>query len=275
MMPLVYLVADHWSNFEDALYRAGVRRFFVTDVRFVKVFMDRGCDVVLDNGAYRFGRAMFSWSLLGARLGIKYVLPDVLGDPSKTVALHTRFADAVSERELSRGFVVLQGATFSENVRQLERLRELGIVKRYVALGGPKWLRRRAGYDKRLVSRLYRYVKRYGYHLHVLGRARKQCDSFDTASWGYRLLDQKLRGASYSIDPILRFIKRYEDGSAMPRFRVVVEVTCRDVLDYGALGKARCDAEAAASLVKKLLSASMFARPRGVSIRVIRVGEVG
>ena len=57
----------------------------------------------------------------------------------------------------------------------------------------------------------------------------------------------------------------------MPRFRVVVEVTCRDVLDYGVLGKARCDAEAAASLVKKLMGASMFARPRGVSIRVIRV----
>ena len=57
----------------------------------------------------------------------------------------------------------------------------------------------------------------------------------------------------------------------MPRFRVVVEVACRDVIDYGVLGRARCDAKAVANMVRTLLAASMFARPRGVSIRVVKV----
>jgi len=209
-MPLVYLVIDHWSNFEDLLYSVGVRRFFVTSPSALKIALEKGCDIIVDNGAYRYGCARLGWCLQAAKLGVKYILPDVLGDPKKTVELHIKFADMVGERELSNGFVVLQGATFEENVNQLEKLRELGIVKKYVAFGGPKELRRKKSLDEEIISKLYRYVKRYGYHFHVLGRARMCCDSFDTASWGYRMLDQKRNNNSYSIDPVLKFTRKYE-----------------------------------------------------------------
>jgi len=53
---------------------------------------------------------------------------------------------------------------------------------------------------------------------------------------------------------------------------VVVEVECvEDELSYGALGKARCTAEAALALVKNLVASSEFAKPRGVRVRVVGV----
>jgi len=56
------------------------------------------------------------------------------------------------------------------------------------------------------------------------------------------------------------------------RYRVVVEVECvEDELSYGALGKARCTAEAALALVKNLVASSEFAKPRGVRVRVVGV----
>ena len=209
-MPLVYLVIDHWSTFEEELYRSGVKRFFVTDLRALKPAVERGCDIIVDNGAYRYGRAIVSWSLYAARLGLKYILPDVLGDPARTIEMHARFANQVSEKELANGFVVLQGSSYQQCIEQLEKLRELGIVKKYVAFGGPRELRRLRSKDEKIVAKLHRYCRRRGYWLHVLGRARRHCDSFDTAGWGYRLLDQKLRGERYSIKPVLKFIERYE-----------------------------------------------------------------
>ena len=207
---MVYLVIDHWSIFEEQLLRVGVKRFFVTDLRALRFAVERGCDVIVDNGAYRFGRAVVSWSLCAARLGLKYVLPDVIGDPQRTIELHIRFAEMVSERELANGFVVLQASTFEQCIEQLEKLRELGIVKKYVAFGGPRELRKRRREDEKIIARLYAYLRKRGYWLHVLGRARRHCDSFDTASWGYRLLEQKLTGRNYDLKPILDFIKRYE-----------------------------------------------------------------
>jgi len=215
-MPLVYLVIDHWTPFVEELYRLGIRKFFVTDLRALGPALERGCDVIVDNGAYRSGSASFGMSLFAARRGLKYILPDVVGDPDATVEMHARFAEMVSERELANGFVVLQGATFEECERQLEKLRELGIVKRFVAFGGPKHLRRRRREDEMIVKRLYSLCRRYGYWFHVLGRARSTCDSFDTASWAYRMLEQKLNGKPYTTVPIIDFVKRYEQGRPVP-----------------------------------------------------------
>ena len=171
-MPLVYLVIDHWSNFEEELYKLGIRRFFLTDMKVVKPALDRSCDIILDNGAYRFRRARFDWCIYGAKLGIKYIMPDVLENPVKTFEYHYKFANMVSEEELKNGFVVLQASTLRENIEWLERYRELGIVKRYVAFGGPVRFRKKKSLDEKIVRGLYAYCKRYGYHFHVLGRAR-------------------------------------------------------------------------------------------------------
>jgi len=209
-MPLVYLVIDHWSNFEEELYKLGIRRFFLTDMKVVKPALDRSCDIILDNGAYRFRRARFDWCIYGAKLGIKYIMPDVLENPVKTFEYHYKFANMVSEEELKNGFVVLQASTLRENIEWLERYRELGIVKRYVAFGGPVRFRKKKSLDEKIVRGLYAYCKRYGYHFHVLGRARYYCDSFDTASWGYRMLDQKLSNKGYNVRPVLKFVRKWE-----------------------------------------------------------------
>jgi len=212
-MVVVYLVIDHWSNFEDMMYSHGLRRFFVTKLPALYEAVKRGCDVIVDNGSYWRGYPDFGLALLAARMGLKYIMPDVIGDPVETVELHLKFADMVSEKELSNGFVVLQGRTVEENVQQLEKLRELGIVKKYVAFGGVKELRRKKSLDRTLVSGIYRHVKRYGYWLHVLGRTCKTCDSFDTASWGYRMLDKHLESKEYSVEDIVRMVRKYEAAS--------------------------------------------------------------
>jgi len=210
---LVYLVIDHWSTFEEMMYNAGLKRFFVTKHLALYEAVKRGCDVIVDNGSYWRGYPDFSLALYAARMGLKYIMPDVIGDPVKTIELHLRFADMVSEKELGNGFAVLQGRTIEENIGQLEKLREHGLVKKYVAFGGVKELRRKRSLDRALVSGIYRHVKKHGYWLHVLGRTCRTCDSFDTASWGYRMLDKHLESREYSIDDVVERVRRYEAES--------------------------------------------------------------
>jgi len=217
-MPIVYFVIDHWSNFEEILFNAGIRRFFVTKLSALSEAVKRGCDVIVDNGSYWRGYPDLEQVIHAVRLGLKYVLPDVVGDPSKTVEMHIKFADMVSEKDLENGFVVLQGKTIDDNIEQLEKLRELGIVKKYVAFGGPKELRKKRSVDSKLISEIYRYVKRYGYWLHVLGRTCRICDSFDTASWGYRMLDKHLKSREYSIEDVVRILKKYEISSSLEKW---------------------------------------------------------
>ena len=60
----------------------------------------------------------------------------------------------------------------------------------------------------------------------------------------------------------------------MKRFRVIVEVVCySDELDYGVLGRARCSANEVMSMVRMLIDASSYAKPRGARIRVVKVEE--
>jgi len=217
-MVIVYLVIDHWSSFEDMMYRCGIRRFFVTKLVAIYEAVKRGCDVIVDNGSYWRGYPDLEQVMYAIRNGLKYILPDVVGDPDKTIEMHIRFADMVSEKDLENGFVVLQGKTVDENIEQLEKLRELGIVKKYVAFGGPKELRKKRSVDSKIISEIYRYVKRYGYWLHVLGRVCRTCDSFDTASWGYRMLDRYLDSKQYSVEDVIRILKKYETTSTLEKW---------------------------------------------------------
>ena len=210
-MPLVFLVVDKFSQHELTLYEMGIRRFFLTDYPALRGALHlRGVDVIVDNGTYKFGRPSLGLLARAIVHGFKFILPDVVGDFNATLQLHLKFAEKLSERDLRNAFVVLQCRTPKECIEQLETYREHGLVKKYVALGGPKELRRRKTEDAKLVSAVWAYTRKRGLWLHVLGRAHFACDSFDTSAWGKRLLDRKLKGLDYDYGVIVNFVRKYE-----------------------------------------------------------------
>lgn len=213
-MTEIYLVVDHWSNEEEELYALGWRRFFVTKLlalQAVKRLQD--VDVIVDNGTYHRGRPDFSLVLLAARLGYKYIMPDIIGDPKKTLELHLLFADRIDKevgrQALENGFAVMQCDKISLDycMKVFDTLRSHGLVRRNIAVAFPKEFRNKS-LIQRLLASLYQRLKSYGVWIHSLGFATQYADSYDTSSWGYRLLDQHLVGDEYDLRKVVDLFRR-------------------------------------------------------------------
>ena len=208
IMPRVYLAVDKWTGWAPKLYDLGWRSFFATTLNAVSTIRRLpDIDAIIDNGAYhRGGRPDFSLALFAAKnTRFRYIMPDVMNNPQKTLELHLLFARSVSEEELKRGFAVLQCWHLSVDrcMQQFDEMRAHGLVNGQVAVAiNPEIIRSRI--TKLFLRVLYTELKRYDVYVHALGMTTCYADSYDTSSWGWRLLDQRLNGEKYDLTKIIQ-----------------------------------------------------------------------
>ena len=208
-MPRVYLVVDHYTTPYFKQLAKIHSRFFITNPLAFPTTVFKQFDVIVDNGTYTHGKPRYSYCIRALRMNVRFIMPDYLASPERTLREHIRFIEfiecnmpSLAKRVRKLGFVVLQGRTYDEYLQALDTLKEHLIFDK-VAIGGLRRIKQQLALQLALQLRKKYYV-------HVLGTQCKYAHSFDTSWWGYRFLDQRKGKINNAIERIKQFIQRWE-----------------------------------------------------------------
>ncbi len=210
----VYIVVDHYQQHWVKLSKYYCR-FFLTSPQALKLakLVPNG-DFIVDNGVYHYGEPNIKLIVRASKMGLRFVMPDVLADARRTVELHLRWADRV---DLSRAFLVLQGTTLDEYLWCLEQYEHYGLTKKtkYIAVGGPKERER----HRRVIGKLWSLL-RNRYYVHALGFSTYACHSFDTNSPNAWWFGRKYTEESFEafVRFVLDYVRRWDGQRGLDSF---------------------------------------------------------